>query len=162
MCLLCYKPSYFSCKYLNTYWCDQILQNLATASVSTVAQSYLTLCDPMDCSTAGFPVIHQLPELAQTHVFWVGGTIQPSHPFSSLLLPSIFPCIRFISNEYVFHIKWPKYWSFSFNMNPSNEHSGLISFRIGWIDLPTIQETLKSLLQTKVQKHQFLSNQLSL
>ena len=145
------------------YWYDHILHKLVTASVSTVAQSYPTLCDPMDCSTAGFPVIHQLLELAQTHVYWVGDVIQPSHPFSSLLLlPSIFPCIRFISNEYVFHIKWPKYWSFSFNMNPSNEHSGLISFRIGWFDLPTIQETLKSLRQTKVQKHQFLSNQLSL
>ena len=127
------------------------------------AQWCLTLCNPMDCSPPGSSVIHQLLELAQTHVYRVGDVIQPSHPFSSLLLlPSIFPCIRFISNEYVFHIKWPKYWSFSFNMNPSNEHSGLISFRIGWFDLPTIQETLKSLLQTKVQKHQFLSNQLSL
>ena len=162
MCLLCYKPSYFSYKYLNMYCYDQILPNLVTASVSTVAQSFPTHCDPMDCSTAGCPVIHQLPELAQTHVYRVGDAIQPSHPFSSLLLPSVFLYIRFISNEYVLHIEWPKHWRFSFNMSPSNQHSGLISFRIGWFDLPTIQESLNSLKKTSVQKHQFLSSQLSL
>ena len=98
---------------------------------SPVAQSCLTLCDPVDCSTPGFPVHHQLPELAQTHVHRVGDAIQPSHLLLSLLLlPSIFPSIRVFSNESVLHIRWPKYWSFSFSVSPSNEYLGLISFGI--------------------------------
>ena len=72
-----------------------------------------------------------------------------------LLLPSIFPSIRVFSNESALHIRWPKYWSFSFNISPSNEYSGLISFRMDWLDLLAVQGTLKSLLQTIVQKHQF-------
>ena len=95
----------------------------------------------MDCSMPGFPV-HQLPELAQIHVHRVGDAIQQSHPLS---FPSIFPSIRVFSNESVLCIRWPKYWSFS--VSPSNEYSGLISFRIDWLDLPVVQETLKSLLQ---------------
>ena len=83
----------------------------------------------MDCSTLGFPIHHQLPELIQTHVHRVGDTIQPSHPL--LLPPSIFPSIRDFSSESVLHIRWPNYWSFSFSISPSNEYSGLISFRIG-------------------------------
>ena len=110
---------------------------------SSVARSRLTLCDPMDCSMPGLPVHHQLPEFTQTHVHQVGDAIQPSHP---LLLPSIFPSIRVFSNESVLHIRWPKYWSFSFSINPSNEYSGLISFRIDWLDLLAVQGTLKSLL----------------
>ena len=112
---------------------------------SSVTQSCPTLCDPMDCSMSGFPVHHQLPELAQTHV----QLVMPSnhlilcHPL--LLLPSILPSIRVFSNESVLHIKWPKHWRFSFN--PSNEYSGLISFRIDWVDLLAVQGTLKSLLQ---------------
>ena len=108
---------------------------------SSVTQSCPTLCDSMDCSTPGFPVQHQLPELAQTHA------IQPSHLCRPLLLllPSIFPSIRVFSNKSVLCIRWPKYWSFS--INPSNEYSGLISFRIDWFDLLTDQETLMSLLQ---------------
>ena len=98
----------------------------------------------MDCSTPGFPIYHQLPELAQTHVHRVGDAIQPSHPLSS---PSIFPSIRIFSNQSVLHIRWPKYRSSSFSNSPSNEYSGLISFRIGWLDLLAIQGTLKSLLQ---------------
>ena len=82
------------------------------------------------------------------------------HPL--LLLPSIFPSIRVFSNESVLHIKWPKYWSFSFNISPSNEYSGLISFRMNWLDLLAVQGTLKSLLQQIVQKNQFFSAQLSL
>ena len=82
----------------------------------------------------GFPVLHQLPELAQTHVQLVGDAIQPSHPLKKkavlLLLPSVFPSIRVFFNESVLHIGRPKYWSFSFSISPSNEHSGLISFRI--------------------------------
>ena len=102
----------------------------------------------MDCSTPGFPVLHHLQELAQTHVHWVGDAIQPSHPLlPSSLLPSIFPSIRVFSNESVLLIKWPKYWSFSFSLRPSNEYSWLISFRMDWLDLLAVQWTLKSLLQ---------------
>src|SRR5574337_980960 len=96
----------------------------------------------------GFPVHHPFPELAQTHVHRVGDAIQPSHPLLSLLLPpSIFPSIRVFSNESFLHIRWPKYWSFSFNISPCSEYAGLISFRMDWFDLFAVQETLKSLLQ---------------
>ena len=102
----------------------------------------------MDCSTPGFPVHHQLWELTQTHVHWVGYAIQPSHPLSSLLFPpSVFTSIRVFSNESVLHIKWPKYWSFTFSISPSSEYSGLISFKIDWFDLLAVQGILKSLLQ---------------
>ena len=115
---------------------------------SSVAQSCPTLCDPMDCSTPGFPVHHQLLELAQTHVHQVGDAIQPSHPLSPLLLlPSIFPSIRDLSKESALRIRWPKYWHFSFCNSPCNEYSGLISFQIDWFDLLAVQGTLKSLLQ---------------
>ena len=99
----------------------------------------------MDCSTPGFPVHHQLPELAQTHFHRVGGAIQPSHPL--FLLPSIFPSIRVFSNESVLHIRWPKSWSFSFSISLSNEYPGLTSFRMDWLDLLAVQGTLKHLLQ---------------
>ena len=103
---------------------------------------------PADCSMPGFPVLHYLPELAQTHVHWVNDAIQPSHPLLTLLfLPSILPSIRVFSNESVLHVRWPKYWSFSFSVSPSNEYSGLISFRMDWFDLLVVQGTLKSLLQ---------------
>ena len=102
----------------------------------------------MDYSMPGFPVLHHLPELAQTHVYWVDDTIQPSHPLSPLLLlPSVFPSIRIFSNESALWIRWPKYWSFSFSISPSNEYSELISFRIDWFDLLAVYGTLKSLLQ---------------
>ena len=104
----------------------------------------------MDCSTPSLPVHHQFPEFTQTHVHWVGDAIQLSHLLSSLLLsPSIFPSIRVFSNELVIHIRWPKYWSFSFSfsISPSNEHSGPIFFRMDWLDLLAVQGTLKSLLQ---------------
>ena len=94
----------------------------------------------------GLPVHHQLPESTQTHVHQVGDAIQPSHPLLSPLLPSIFPSIGVFSNESTFHIRWPKYWSFSFSISPSNEYSGLISFRIDRFDF-AVQGTLKSLLQ---------------
>ena len=84
---------------------------------SSVAQTCPTLCDPMDCSQPGLSVHHQFLELTQTHVYWVGDAIQPSHPLSSLSpLPSIFPSIRVFSNESALCIKWPKYWSFSFSI----------------------------------------------
>ena len=113
----------------------------------SVAQSCPTLCDPMDHSTPGLPVHHQLPEFTQTHVHWVSDAIQPSHPLS-LPSPSAlnFPSIRVFSKESALHITWPKYWSFSFSISPSNEYSGLISFRIDWFDLLALQGTLKSSL----------------
>ena len=114
---------------------------------SWVAQSCPTLCDPMDCSTPGFPVHHQLLELAQTHAHSVGDAIQPSHPLSSPSPPWYIPSIRVFSNESVLCIRWPKYWSFSFSISPSNEYSGLISFRMDWLDLLSVQGTLKSVLQ---------------
>ena len=115
---------------------------------SSVSQSCLTLCDPMDCSTPGLPVHHQLPEFTQTRVHRVGDAIQPSHPLSSpSLLPSIFPSIRVFSNESALHISLSKYWSFNFNISPFEEHSGLISFRMDWLDLLAVQGTLKSLFQ---------------
>ena len=93
----------------------------------------------------GFPVFHHLPELAQTHIHPVGDAVQPSHPLSSPSPPaSIFPTIRVFSNESALPIRWPKYWSFSFSISPSNEYSGLISFRIDCFDLLAVQGTLKS------------------
>ena len=125
---------------------------------SSFTQSCLTPCNSMDCSTPGFPVHHQLPGPTQTHVHCVGDATQSSHPLSYLLLPpSIFPTIRVFSSDSVIHIRWPKYWSFSFSISPSNEYSGLISFRIDWLDLLTVQGTFSS---TPVQKHQFFGAQL--
>ena len=98
----------------------------------------------MDYSTRGFPVHHQFSELA--HVHQVRDAIQPSHPFSSPS-PSIFPRIRVFSNESVLLIRWPKYCSFSFSISPSSEYSGLISFRMDWLDLLAVQGILKSLQQ---------------
>ena len=114
--------------------------HISSVQFSSVAQLCLTLCDPMDCSTPGLPVHHHLLEFAQTHVHRVGDTIQPSHSLSSPS-PSIFPSIRVFSNELVLRIRWPKYWSFSFSISPSNEYSGLISFRIDWFDLLAVQGT---------------------
>ena len=115
---------------------------------NSVTQSCPTLCDPMDCSTPGFPVHHQCLELTQTHVHRVGDAIQPSHPLSSPFFPpSILPSIRVFSNESTLHIRWSKYWSFSFSISLSNEYSGLISFRMDWLDLLAVQGTLKSFLQ---------------
>ena len=116
-----------------------------------------TLCKPMDCSTPGFPVLHHLPELAQTHIHWVGDAIQHLvlfHPL--LLLPSIFPSIWVFSNELVLHIRWPKDWSFSISIYPSNEYWRLISFTINWFDLFAVQGTLRSLLQHHSSKSSVL------
>ena len=130
-------------------FCTPLIKNLerpiqfCSVQFSSVTQSCPTLCDPMDCSTPGFPAHHQFQELAQTHVHWVGDATQPSHPL--LLLPTIFPSIRIFSNESALHIRCPKYWSFS--ISPSNEYSGLISFRIDWFDLLEVQGIPKSLLQ---------------
>ena len=132
---------------------------MSSIEFSSVAQSCLTFCDPMDCSMPSFPVHHQLLELAQTHVHWVGNSIQPSHLCHPLLLlPSIFPSIRVFSNESVLHIKWPNYWGFSFSISLSNEYSGLISFRMDWLDLLAVQGTLKSLFQHHSSKASFLQH----
>ena len=113
-----------------------------SVQVSSVTQLCLTLCSPMDCSMPGLLIHHQLPELVQTHVHW----LMPSNHFTLccplLLLNSIFPSNRIFSNESVFHIRWPKYWSFSLSISPSNAYSGLISFRIDWFDLLEVQGTL--------------------
>ena len=107
--------------------------------------------------TPGFPVHHQLSECTQTHVHRVGDAIQPPYPLSSPSLPpSVFPSISVFSNESVLCIRWPKYWSFGFNISSSNKHSGLISFRIDWFDLLAIQGTFKSLLQHHSSKASIL------
>ena len=111
----------------------------------------------MDCSTPGFPVHHQLPELTQTHAHHVVDAIQPSHPLPSpSLLTFNLPSIRVFSNESVLCIRWPKYWSFSFSINPSNDYLGLISFRMDWVDLLAVQGTFKSLLQHHSSKASIL------
>ena len=115
---------------------------------SSVAQSSLTFCDPMNRSTPGLPVQHQLPEFTQTHIHRVGDAIQPSilcRPL--LLLPPIPPSIRVFSNESTLRMRWPKYWTFSFSIIPSKENPGLISFRMDWLDFLAVQGTLKSLIQ---------------
>ena len=123
-------------------------KNLIKLQFSSAAQSCPTLCDCMNCNMPGIPVHHQLPESTQTHVHRVSDAIQPSHSlFSLLLLPSIFPSISIFSNESVLCIRWPKDWRFSLNISPSNEHPGLISFRMDWLDILAVQGTLKSLLQ---------------
>ena len=124
---------------------------------SVQSLSHVRLCDPMNRSTPGLPVHHQLLESTQTHVHWVGDAIQSSHPLSSLLLlPSIFPRIRIFPIESALRIRWPKYWSFSFNISPSNEHPGLISLRMDWLDLLAVQGTLKNLLQHHSSKASIL------
>ena len=122
--------------------------------LSSVAQSCLILCDPMNCSTPGLPVHHQFPESTQTHVHQVSDAIQPSHPLLSPSppAPSIFPSISVFSNESALCIRRSKYWSFSFNISPSNEHPGLISVRMDWLDLLAVQGTLKSLFQHRGSK----------
>ena len=127
-------------------------------------QSCPTVRDPMNHSTPGLPVHHQFLEPTETHVHLVGDAIQPSHPLSSPSPPalSLSQHQGLFSNESALRISWPKYWSFSFNISPSNEHPGLISFRMDWLDLLTVQGTLKSLLQHHSQKHQFFGAQLSL
>ena len=129
----------------------------------------------MNRSTPGLPVHHQLLESMSIESVMPSNHLILCHPL--LFLPPILPSIRVFSNESTIHMRWPKYWSFSFNISPSNEHPGLISFRMGWLDLLVVQGTLKSLLQhhsshlilakrprsdnTTVQKHQFFGAQLS-
>ena len=131
--------------------------SLLSVQFSSVAQSCLTLCNPMNCSTPGLPIHHQLLEFTQTHVHRVRDGIQPSHPLLSPSPPApIPPSIRVFSNESTLHMRWPKYWSFSFSISPSNEHPGLISFRMDWLDLLAVQGTLMSLLQHHSSKASIL------
>ena len=109
-------------------------------TVSSIAQSCPTLCDPMNRSTPGLPVHHQLLEFTQTYVHQVGDAIQPSHPLSSPSPPAPNTCqLQGFSNESTLCIRWPKFWSFSFSISPSNEHPGLISFRMDWLNLLAVQ-----------------------
>ena len=134
-------------RLMSTYWLQ----------FSSVAQSSPTLFDPMNRSTPGLPVHHQLLESTQTHIHRVGDAIQPSHPYGPLLfLPSIFPSITVFSNESALCISWPKYWRFSFNISPSSEHPGLISFSMDWFDLLAVQGTRKSLIQHHSSKARIL------
>ena len=136
--------------YFTTHWWVMIcsLKIIAIAQFSSVTQLCPTLCDPIDCSMPGLPVYYQLPEFTQTHIHLE--SVMPSnrlilcHPL--LLPPWIFLSIRVFSNESALHIRWLKYWSFSFSISPSNKYSGLISFRMDWLDLLAVQGTLKSLL----------------
>ena len=124
---------------------------------SSVTQSCPTPCDPMECSMPGFPVHNQLLELVQ--LMSIELVIPSNHLILCcplLLLPSIFPSIRVFSNESVLPIRWPKYWSFSLSISPSNEHPGLISFTIDWFDLLAVQRTLKSPLQHYCSKASIL------
>ena len=115
---------------------------------SSFSQLCLTLCDPMDCSMPGLPVYHHSRSLLKLMSI---ALVMPSNHFilcgPLLLLPSIFPSIKVFSNESILPIQWPKYWSLSFSTSPSNEYSGLISFRMHWLDPLVVQGTLKSLLQ---------------
>ena len=135
----------------------QLAFAMAYVQFSSVIQSCPTLCNPMDCSMPGFSVLNQLLDFAQTHII---KSMMPSnhlilcHPL--LLLPSIFPSNNVFSNKSVLHISWPKYWNFSFSIGPSNEYSGLISFRMDLLNLLVVQGILKSLAQHHSSKPSIL------
>ena len=133
------------------------LSNISFVVVQSL--SHVQLCDSMDCSTPDFPVLHHFLEFALTHVHRVSDAIHHlilCRPL--LLLPSIFPSIRVFSNDLAVPIRWPKYWSFSFSMSPSNEYSGLISFRMDWLDLLAVQGILKTLFQHNSSKASILQH----
>ena len=124
---------------------------------SSVTQTCPTLCDPMNCSTPGLPIHQRLPE--STKPMSIESVMPSNHLILCrplLLLPSNFPSIRVFSNESTLRIRWPQYWSFSFNISPTNEHQGLISFRMHWLDPLAVQGTLKSLLQHHSSKASIL------
>ena len=147
----------------NATLCSETIINMIhSVQFTSVSQSCLTLCNPVDCNTPGFLVYQQLTELAQTHVHRVSNANHLILCRSLLPLPLIFPSIRVFSNESVLHIRWPEYWSFSFSISPSNEYSGQISFRMDRLDLLAVQRTARVFSNTTVQKHQFSGAQLSL
>ena len=140
-------------------WNDHNIANWLSVQFSSIAQSCRTLWDPIDCSTIGFPVYHQLLELAQIHVHRVGDAIQPSHPLSSPYPPALTlsqhqSLFQWVSSSH----QVANYWSFSFSISPSNEYSGLISFRMDWLDLLAVQGTLKNLLQHHSSKVSILQH----
>ena len=138
---------------------DMIWTYISSVQFSSVAHSCLTPCHPMNRSTPGLPVHHQLPGFTQTHVHQVRDAIQPSHPLSSPSPPALNPShIRVFSNESTLHVRWPKDWSFSFSISPSNEYPGLI-FRMDWLDLVAVEGTLKSFLQHHSSKASIISHQ---
>ena len=150
----------FSSSILGIYCRGKFI--LPSVQLHSVAQLCPTLCDPMNCSMPGLPVHHQLPKFTQTHVHWVSDAIQPSHPLSSPSPPALNPSQhQSFSNESTLCIRWPKYWSFSFSIIPSKEMSGLISFRMHWLDLLAVQGLSRVFSNTMVQKHQFFDVQLS-
>ena len=126
--------------------------------LSSVTQSCPTLCDPMNHSTPGLPVHHQLPEFTQTHVHRVSDAIQPSHPLSSPSPPVPNPSQHQRLLQSTLCMRWPKYWSFSFSIIPSKEIPGLISFRMDWLDLLAVQGTLNSLIQHHSSKASILQH----
>ena len=128
MRLWCYHHSLVHIK-VHSRFDDSFTKPFSSVQFSSVTQSCLTLCYPMNHSTPGLSVHHQLPKSTQTHLYWVSDAIQPSHPLSSPSPPALFPSIRVFSNESTLCIMWTKYWSFSFKISPTNEHLGLISFR---------------------------------
>ena len=135
----------------------QVLEGIKSVQFSSVTQSCPTLCDPIDCRMPGLPVHHQLPELAQTHVHRVDDAIQPSHPLSSPYPPAFNSSQhRVLFQRVGSSHQVAKCWSFSFSISTSNEYSGLISFRMHWLDLLAVPGTLKSLLQHHSWKASFL------
>ena len=135
---------------------------IVSVQFSSVAQSCPTLCDPTNPSTPGLcGVTNSRSSLKLTSI----ESVMPSNHLilcrPLLLLPSIFPSIRVFSNESTLHMRWPNYWSFSFSISPSNEHPGLISFRMDWLDLLQSKGISRVFSNTKVQKHQFFGTQLS-
>ena len=139
--------------------CHRLLRmyHIRSDQIRSVAQSCPTLCDPMNHSTPGLPVHHQLLEFTETHIHRVSDAIQPSHPLSSPSPPApIPPSITVFSNESTLPMRWPKYWTFSFSISPSKEIPGLISFRMDWLDPLAVQGTLKSLLQHHSSKASIL------
>ena len=145
---------------LTTFIVHSVAQAIiSSVQFSSVAQSCPTLCDPMNHNMPGLLVHHQLPEFTQTYIHWISDAIQPSHLLSSPSPPApIPPSIRVFSNESTLHMRWPKYWSFSLSISPSNEHPGLISFRMDWLDLLADQGTLKRLLQHHTSKASILQH----
>ena len=137
-----------------TRWSTSLVISSVQFSHSVVSDS----CDPMDGSMPGFSVHNQHLEFTQTHVHWVGDAIQPSHPLSSPSPPAFtLSQHQVVSNELLLPIRWPEYWSFSFNISPSSEYSGLISFRMDWLDFLAVQGTLKSLFQHYIFKREITS-----
>ena len=124
------------------------MSNISNQGFSSVTQLCLTLCDPMDHSMPGLPVHYQLLKFTQNHLHQVSDVIQPSHSLLSPFPPALnLSQHQGLFSESALHVRWPKYWSFSFNISPCSEHLGLISFRMYWLDLLAVQGTLKSLFQ---------------